>query len=67
MVMPETPRERVPGTGAWESEGGALAQSASTEIPEGITAVTVTQYRVGIYTYTNLDDAMAQYRRQGSK
>jgi hypothetical protein len=67
MATPEMPRAPVPGTGKWESEGGALAQPASTELPEGVTAVTVTHYRVGPYTYTNLDDAMAQYRRQRSK
>ena len=67
MVTPEAPPATVPGTGSWESEGGALAQPASPEIPEGILAVTVTHYRVGPYKYTSLADAMAQYRRQGSK
>lgn len=56
-----------PGTGAWENEGGALASPDKPMLPDGVIAIPMTHYRVGQYTYTNLDDAMAQYRRQSSK
>ena len=52
------------GNGRWENEGGALAPRPSFELPNGIAAISVTHYRVGQYAYTNLDDAMAEFRRQ---
>ncbi|WP_144096591.1 hypothetical protein [Croceicoccus sediminis] len=52
------------GDGRWENEGGALPPRTLPPLPDGITAISVTHYRVGPYTYTNLDDAMAEYRRQ---
>ncbi|WFL78289.1 hypothetical protein P7228_04280 [Altererythrobacter arenosus] len=55
------------GTNAWESEGGALKPKPATDLPEGIIAVTSNEYRVGQYRYTNLDDAMAEQRRQAAK
>ena len=64
MVTPDTPRSPPPGTGKWEGEGGALAPGHADELPAGVTAISVTHYRVGSYTYTNLDDAMAEHRRQ---
>ena len=67
MVQSGTPSASPPGTGTWESEGGALASPDNPVLPDGVTAVTVTHYQVGPYTYTNLDDAMAEYRRQKSK
>lgn len=59
--------ENPPGTGAWENEGGALASPDQPMLPDGVIAIPVTHYRVGQYTYTSLDDAMAQYRRQSSR
>ena len=50
-------------TRQWESEGGSLS-SREAPLPEGILAVSVTHYRVGRYSYTNLDDAVAEHRRQ---
>lgn len=67
MVQSDTTTQNPAGTGVWESEGGALASSDKPLIPEGVIAIQVTHYRVGQYTYTNLDDAMAEYRRQSSK
>jgi len=68
MTVPsETPRVSPPGTSAWESEGGALTPQSSHLLPDGVTAITVTQYRVGPYIYTNIEDAMAEYRRQESR
>lgn len=55
------------GTAAWESEGGALKPKPATDLPEGIIAVTSNEYRVGQYRYTNLDDALAEQRRQSAK
>lgn len=52
----------TPATHQWESEGGSLT-SRQEPLPEGILAVSVTHYRVGKYSYTNLEDAMAEYRR----
>lgn len=53
-----------PDTSTWESEGGSLAPRKISTLPDGVIPVPVTHYRVGPYTYTNLDDAMDQYRRQ---
>ncbi|GGC31396.1 hypothetical protein GCM10011371_18530 [Novosphingobium marinum] len=55
--------KETPATRQWESEGGSLS-SREEKLPEGIQAVTVTHYRVGKYSYTNLEDAMAEHRRQ---
>lgn len=55
--------KETPATRRWESEGGSLS-SREESLPEGILAVSVTHYRVGKYSYTNLDDAMAEHRRQ---
>ena len=67
MVQSDTPTANQPGTGTWESEGGALASPDKSVLPDGVAAITVTHYQVGPYTYTKLDDAMAQHRRQSSK
>lgn len=63
MAESQSQTVTVSGTGAWESEGGALASHDPTLLPDGVVAVSVTHYRVGPYSYTNLDDAMAQYHR----
>jgi len=67
MVQSDSTTPNPPGTGTWENEGGALASPGSPVLPDGVIAIPVTHYRVGQYTYTNIDDAMAQYRRQSSK
>lgn len=33
-------------------------------LPDGISAVTATSYKVGQYTYSRLEDAMAEHHRQ---
>ena len=38
-----------------------------TDLPDGVIAVNTVQYKVGPYTYSNLDDALAELRRQSSK
>ena len=55
------------GTAAWESEGGGLRPKPATDLPEGVIAVISKEYRVGQYRYTNLDDALAEHRRQSAK
>lgn len=47
-----------------DDNGGALASRVPDTLPPGVTAHLVTHYRVGQYTYTNLDDALAEHRRQ---
>ena len=61
----ETPLQ--PGTGDWESEGGALEPKPAPSLPEGIIAVKSVHYRVGPYSYTRLEDALAEYRRQSGE
>ncbi len=64
MMIPEAPFDAETSSAVeWEGEGGALAPNRPPALPDEIIAITVTHYRVGPYTYTNLDDAMAQYRR----
>ena len=67
MAQSDTPTTSPPRIGTWESEGGALAAPDNPALPDGVTAITVTHYQVGPYAYTNLYDAMAEYRRQTSK
>ena len=66
MVQSDIPAASPPRIGTWESEGGALESPDRPVLPDGVTAIAVTHYRVGQYTYTNLDDAMAEYQRQRS-
>ncbi|GEM_PF-2270057 len=42
-------------------------QHTAATLPEGVTAFEVTHYRVGPYTYSNLDDALAQHRQNLTK
>ncbi|MBE5073258.1 hypothetical protein IM511_02940 [Erythrobacteraceae bacterium E2-1 Yellow Sea] len=56
-----------PGTGEWENEGGSLKPRPPTPLPEGIIAVTSIHYRVGPYSYSRLEDALAEHRRQAGK
>ena len=57
------PHPETPATRQWENEGGSMG-SRPAPLPEGILAVSVTHYRVGPYTYTSLDDALAEHKRQ---
>ncbi len=47
--------------------GDALALADAMDLPEGVIAVNTVQYKVGPYTYSNLDDALAEHRRQNTK
>lgn len=60
----ETPDQ--PGTGEWESEGGSLEPQSPPSLPEGIIAVTSVHYRVGPYSYSRLEDALAEHGRQSA-
>ncbi|NVE94765.1 hypothetical protein [Altererythrobacter lutimaris] len=55
------------GTGEWENEGGSLKPHPPTPLPDGIIAVTSAHYRVGPYSYSKLDDAFAEHRRQSRR
>ena len=59
----DEPAQQTPAIRKRESEGGSLSSSEAS-LPEGIQAVNVTHYRVGNYSYTSLEDAMAEHRRQ---
>ena len=56
-----------PPIGDWESEGGSLRPGAVYPVPDGVTAETVVRYHVGPYSYTRLEDALAEHRRQSRK
>jgi len=58
------PNPETPATRQWESEGGSMKPAAPTALHDGVTASTITQYRVGSYTYTSLDDALAEHKRR---
>lgn len=62
--VPEAQSSKAQTTNEWENEGGSATPIPSPVLPEGVTAVTITQYRVGPYRYTSLDDALAEHRRQ---
>ena len=64
MSPSKDPRTISPEAREWESEGGALATHENASLPDEVIPIAVTHYRVGSYTYTNLDDAMAEYRRR---
>ena len=53
-------------TGEWESEGGSLEPQSPPSLPEGIIAVTSVHYRVGPYSYSRLEDALAEHGRQSA-
>lgn len=59
----KVPSNKAEAANEWENEGGSVKPIPSSVLPEGVTAVTVTQYRVGPYTYTSLDDALAEHKR----
>ena len=60
----EVPSSKAQTTNEWENESDSVTPIPSLELPEGVTAVTITQYRVGPYRYSSLDDALAEHRRQ---
>ena len=60
----EAPSGKTQAANEWENEGGSVKPIPSPVLPEGITAMTVTQYRVGPYRYSSLEDALAELRRQ---
>lgn len=62
--VPEAQSSKAQTTNEWENEGGSATPIPSPVLPEGVTAVTITQYRVGPYRYSSLDDALAEHRRQ---
>lgn len=63
-IVPTAVIPDQPGTGAWESEGGSLKAAPPAELPEGVVAVTSVHYRVGPYSYSRLDDALAEHDRR---
>ncbi len=65
--QPAGPSPPSAGADAWENEGGAPRQTVATALPDGITAVAETHYRVGPYRYTNLNDALAELGRQTTR
>lgn len=67
MRSSDAPRIEPPAFGRWENEGGSISPPDGTALPDGVTAYSVTHYRVGSYHYTNLTDAMAEHRRQARK
>lgn len=66
-IVPTAAMPAQPGTGQWESEGGALKSDLPNPVPEEILTVTTVQYHVGQYSYSRLEDAMAQLERQSRK
>jgi hypothetical protein len=58
----DEPARQTLATRKRESEGDSL-NSGKASLSEGIKAVNVTHYRVGKYSYTNLDDAIAEHRK----
>lgn len=63
MTRSDTSRTIPPEARKSESRGGAVKPQESVSLPDGVLAIAVTHYRVGPFTYSNLDDAMAQHRR----
>lgn len=50
-----------------KNTGDEPALAEAIDLPEGVIAVNTVQYKVGPYTYSNLDDALAEHRRQNTK
>lgn len=50
-----------------KNTGNEPALAEAIDLPEGVIAVNTVQYKVGQYTYSNLDDALAEHRRQNTK
>lgn len=48
----------------WENEGGSLKPGSPTPLPEGIIVATSVHYLVGPYSYSRLEDALAEHGRQ---
>ena len=58
------PHPETPAPPQRESGGDAMKPASPSALPDGVTASAITQYRVGPYTYTSLDDALAEHKRQ---
>ena len=58
------PQPETTATRQRASEGDAMKAASPSALPDGVTASAITQYRVGPYTYTSLDDALAEHKRQ---
>ncbi|MBB3989099.1 hypothetical protein [Croceicoccus naphthovorans] len=65
--MNTVPTPNQSATREWESEGGSLQAPPPTPLPDGVTAVTSVHYHVGPYTYSRLEDALAEHDRQSGK
>lgn len=53
-----------PEISKWESEGGSFKRTPPDPLPDGIIAETSVLYRVGPYSYSKYDDALAEHQRQ---
>lgn len=68
--MPNASNRTAPKLAKVNSEknaGDAPALARAIDLPDGVIAVNTVQYKVGPYTYSNLDDALAEHRRQNTK
>ena len=68
--MPNASNKTAPKQAKVNNEknaGDAPALARAIDLPEGVIAVNTVQYKVGPYTYSNLDDALAERRRQNTK
>ncbi|MDR7101692.1 hypothetical protein J2X37_000852 [Croceicoccus sp. BE223] len=63
-ALPTAAAPDQPQTGRWENEGGALNAPDPSPLPDGVVAVTSVRYRVGYYSYSKLEDALAEHARQ---
>lgn len=54
-----------PGSAKTLDEDSAPMRTSS--LPDGVIAVNTVQYKVGEYTYSNRDDALAEHSRQSAK
>lgn len=65
MTRPDGPDSpQAPQAVVAASNADALRPADTDPLPAGISAITVTNYKVGPYTYGRLADAMAEYQRQ---
>lgn len=65
-IVPTAADPDQPKIREWENEGGSLKPGSPTPLPEGIIAVTSLHYLVGPYSYSRLEDALAEHGRQSA-